>query len=652
MDIRESGVQAGLVHAGSDEGVVPSESGMHDAYALDPANSDFGLDFFDDFVEDDIFAWADSIDLDSDPLKEFYPDLYDNNYPKGDGPQSGSPHLDGSKCDNPHDEYATQSISATHIKESKDHGALATGLTAGLAVGLAPGLAAGLVAGLAAGSAAGSQGYDPAFFDEVSGLILDSLPVDQIKDLSDEDLTATVVGVEQLSRVLGGIQLGLAQQAQVRTVARPNDESLALRHGCRNATEYLQRTSLISARVATQRIRLGREVSPEISITGSKLPPRFEHVAGALENGDLSVETASQITATLSSARSASPSQVDYAERCLVESATGNSLHTGNDVSFPHHADAMRVMCKAWGNFLDQDGNPPSEHEIIRKRGLDMGNEKDGLVPLSGNLLPETAALLARMIDAINSPRSQKSDEGGDVIADKAATSTNFAATSTNSAVTSSDNVAGDIAARSDLRSPRHKRHDAFATILNVAAQSEGIPTLGGAPVTVLIQTTMEDITSPRGGTAWLNDHQGQMAPISMSAVHHGACSGTVQFFAQNRMGKITALSTPNRVFTARQRQVITVRDGGCVIPGCTVPASWCEIHHVTPHSEGGPTHTDNGTLLCWYHHRNLESSGWEIRMLNGFPQVRAPRWLDSDRKWRTSRPVHKTPGRPPDDTG
>ncbi|MFJ2553761.1 HNH endonuclease signature motif containing protein, partial [Microbacterium sp. NPDC087591] len=88
------------------------------------------------------------------------------------------------------------------------------------------------------------------------------------------------------------------------------------------------------------------------------------------------------------------------------------------------------------------------------------------------------------------------------------------------------------------------------------------------------------------------------------------------------------------------QRRAITLRDKECLIPGCHVPGSWCEIHHVQEHSRGGPTHTDNGVTLCWHHHRTLDSSGWEIRMDNGLTIVRGPAWWDPARRWRTPRPT------------
>ncbi|TFD39763.1 HNH endonuclease, partial [Cryobacterium sp. TMT1-19] len=95
-------------------------------------------------------------------------------------------------------------------------------------------------------------------------------------------------------------------------------------------------------------------------------------------------------------------------------------------------------------------------------------------------------------------------------------------------------------------------------------------------------------------------------------------------------------LGSPERCFTAAQRRAIQLRDGTCIIPGCKIPAAMTEIHHVIPHSEGGPTHTDNGVCLCWWHHRYLAASGWAIRMVRGAVQIMAPPWLETGaRKWR-----------------
>jgi hypothetical protein len=75
---------------------------------------------------------------------------------------------------------------------------------------------------------------------------------------------------------------------------------------------------------------------------------------------------------------------------------------------------------------------------------------------------------------------------------------------------------------------------------------------------------------------------------------------------------------------------------------GCTVPASWCQAHHVIPWADGGPTTTDNGTLLCGHHHREHERLGWTAIMTDGTPTWTPPAWID-----RAQRPIHNVAHNP-----
>ena len=52
-----------------------------------------------------------------------------------------------------------------------------------------------------------------------------------------------------------------------------------------------------------------------------------------------------------------------------------------------------------------------------------------------------------------------------------------------------------------------------------------------------------------------------------------------------------------------------------CAVPGCGVPFSGCDIHHVHPWEEGG--NTDLGELLpvCWRHHDAVHRGGWRLTL-------------------------------------
>jgi 5-methylcytosine-specific restriction protein A len=45
--------------------------------------------------------------------------------------------------------------------------------------------------------------------------------------------------------------------------------------------------------------------------------------------------------------------------------------------------------------------------------------------------------------------------------------------------------------------------------------------------------------------------------------------------------------------------------------------------------------------LLCWFHHRTIETSGWKFTMIRGAPHVKAPPWIDRAAQWR---PTTKSP--------
>jgi len=67
------------------------------------------------------------------------------------------------------------------------------------------------------------------------------------------------------------------------------------------------------------------------------------------------------------------------------------------------------------------------------------------------------------------------------------------------------------------------------------------------------------------------------------------------------------------RLVTPALRIAVMARDLHCVFPGCDRPASWCDVHHLIPWSDDGPTNLDNLVLLCRHHHTLVHEGGWKI---------------------------------------
>jgi hypothetical protein len=66
----------------------------------------------------------------------------------------------------------------------------------------------------------------------------------------------------------------------------------------------------------------------------------------------------------------------------------------------------------------------------------------------------------------------------------------------------------------------------------------------------------------------------------------------------------------------AHLRRAAATRHPHCAFPGCDQPTSVCQIHHLTPRSEGGPTALRNLVPLCTFHHLVvIHRWGWILRL-------------------------------------
>lgn len=101
------------------------------------------------------------------------------------------------------------------------------------------------------------------------------------------------------------------------------------------------------------------------------------------------------------------------------------------------------------------------------------------------------------------------------------------------------------------------------------------------------------------------------VAPASFAdgtPVPHGQlakllCDGEFHRVVFGPDGQILDSGRTQRLFTAAQTRAILARDRHCQFPGCDAPPWDGEIHHSIWWYHQGRTSTDNGILVCWYHH-------------------------------------------------
>lgn len=480
-----------------------------------------------------------------------------------------------------------------------------------------------------------------------------------IRLIDDSELLEALQALGRIQRRLDGA----ITDATDRVVERDRCERaarLTTQAGCRDAAELLRRALLVDGHTARRYVTASASVHQDLDITsGGLLPAKFPELAAALADGVLSLSGFLACTRPLQKSRIGTAGLL-AADAVLARFARGlpldGSLESteGDDSAEVAPAPTTDELAGVAAHLiarLDPDGAEPRDRAAKRRRHFTIGKLRDGTVPVGGELLPEVAAQLQKLVDSLLNPKVDPDAPVGGRVQFRPSEdvpAADYSADDYSAGDTAGDDLPDDRPDRdddlpehvakappaeaADLRTHAQKRHDAFATIIMVAAASGGMPLLGGAAPTLTVSVSANDFAN-RTGRATI---EGAEFDVPLGAADHAACAGGVERVLFDENGTIVGISTSARIFNAHQRRAIVLRDRKCLIPGCDISAEWCEVHHVTEAARGGPTHTSNGVPLCWHHHRNLGESAWLIRMRNGKPEIRGPNWWDAYGKWRS----------------
>ncbi|WBM79065.1 DUF222 domain-containing protein [Cryobacterium breve] len=480
---------------------------------------------------------------------------------------------------------------------------------------------------------------------EAQAALAEALAAIPVGLLSDTEAVKALSTVEAIGRNVDAARVNTATDVdrRARVLGR---EGLAWRMGCRGPWDVLTRVTRVSAREVKRRIKLGDAVLPRRAGL-AMLPPLFPVVGAALAAGDIGVEAAELITTGLGAvSHRAVPAEVEVAERALVATAAGwitpeTEILAGAGVSAA--ADLIRGMVLQWQAILDPDGMLPQEDLFEAKSNIGFGQLKNGLYPVKGGVTPELYGMMNTLFDAFLSFHARpafpteeeqaRMDSGQMIPGAETAGTTDGAGAGTDAGTGPElDVIEAELRERrADTRTGGEKRADILRALFEHAARDEDTPSMGGSAPTVMVHVNAADLASGIG-VGWID---GVEAPVSLKTVHQRICDGGFQGVLFGANNQVLKLGPERRYFNRAQRRAITARDGGCIIPGCKAPAHWAEVHHVKPWAKDGPTTVDNGVLLCWFHHHTIDTSGWEIRMVKGSPQVRAPGLIDPQRLWR-----------------
>ncbi len=237
-------------------------------------------------------------------------------------------------------------------------------------------------------------------------------------------------------------------------------------------------------------------------------------------------------------------------------------------------------------DLLDPDGAEARFLARHEKRMFRTWRDADGALRASLSFEDEGAAFLTAAFDAAMRPR-----RGGPRFVD-------------------SDEKTRAGALIDDPRTNDQLAYDLFIDLLRAGVLADAESVFGTRQAGVRLVQVVAD-----GGTRTPVAHTEEgLFALPVGAIEQRMCeSGYVPVTVDSR-GNPLDVGREQRLFTARQRIALAIRDGGCRWRGCDRPASYCEAHHIDEwHADSGRTDIDRGILLCRFHHMNLHHGGWRI---------------------------------------
>jgi hypothetical protein len=260
---------------------------------------------------------------------------------------------------------------------------------------------------------------------------------------------------------------------------------------------------------------------------------------------------------------------------------------------------ALHTLGRHLIQVVDPEGGAALERQealLASRQAFTLTHAPDGSRPVRGQFGPEGGALLDAALAAVSAPRPAQ------------------------------DGVP-------DPRPAAQRRAEGLVELIKLALQAEGVPELGGEPVTLTVTTTADYLMSDRDPSDRAAANLEDGTALSPEATRRLGCDAWLVAAIVDTDLDVLDIGRLSRVIPRSMRRALIVRDQGCAFPGCGRPPRWCHGHHIWFWADGGPTALSNLVLLCAHHHQAVHHHGWDVDIgPDGHPQFHPPPWIDPTR--------------------
>jgi hypothetical protein len=159
----------------------------------------------------------------------------------------------------------------------------------------------------------------------------------------------------------------------------------------------------------------------------------------------------------------------------------------------------------------------------------------------------------------------------------------------------------------SEPTTAEQRRADALIGLIQATANTAPAPGVGAARV--IVKLDYHQLRRGAAAAGLLGDEE-----LSSGELRRLCCDAEIIPVVLKGASEVLDVGRSARLVTPAIRTALTVRDGGCVFPGCDLKPNVCEAHHIEPWWAGGVTALPNLTLLCHRHHGLVEPAKHGLR--------------------------------------
>ena len=167
-----------------------------------------------------------------------------------------------------------------------------------------------------------------------------------------------------------------------------------------------------------------------------------------------------------------------------------------------------------------------------------------------------------------------------------------------------------------DRRPSGQRRMDALLEVVRRGvASADGVATTPKAELFVTV--TLDDLVARSNAAAVVASGEAGTL-VGPETARRIACDAGIVPVVLGKEGQVLDVGRRFRLFTSAQLRVLWLRDSRCTFPDCTVPASWCDGHHLRHWVDGGTTDLGNAALLCGRHYKVVHRKGYLGELVEG----------------------------------